>query len=80
MSLEERKSEPTSEPGPPKSNALLSFTKDTGNTDADEPSHAELANDQYPHGLQLIVLAAASIVAVFLIALDQVSKRATPRS
>lgn len=28
--------------------------------------------DQYPHGLKLVLLAGASVVAVFLIALDQV--------
>jgi hypothetical protein len=28
---------------------------------------------QYPHGLKLIILASAALVAVFLIALDQVS-------
>jgi hypothetical protein len=71
--------EATSEPGPPKLIPLRSITKDTGNVDADEPLHAELDNDQYPHGLQLVVLAAASIVAVFLIALDQVSKLVTLR-
>jgi hypothetical protein len=32
-----------------------------------------MADDQYPHGLKLVLLAGASIVAVFLIALDQVS-------
>lgn len=32
----------------------------------------DLEEDQYPHGVKLIVLASASIVAVFLIALDQV--------
>jgi hypothetical protein len=42
-----------------------------------DSSHTEIpqgmANDQYPHGLKLVLLAGASIVAVFLIALDQVS-------
>ncbi|KAF4626230.1 hypothetical protein G7Y89_g11933 [Cudoniella acicularis] len=32
-----------------------------------------MADDQYPHGLKLVLLAGASTVAVFLIALDQVS-------
>ena len=38
-----------------------------------QPSDQALKDDQYPHGLRLIILAGASIVAVFLIALDQVS-------
>ena len=33
----------------------------------------KLGDEQYPHGLKLVLLAGASIVAVFLIALDQVS-------
>jgi hypothetical protein len=35
--------------------------------------HPDIDHDKYPHGLRLIILAGASIVAVFLIALDQVS-------
>jgi hypothetical protein len=42
-----------------------------------DSTHTEIpqgmADDQYPHGLKLVLLAGASIVAVFLIALDQVS-------
>jgi len=34
-----------------------------------------MTDDLYPHGLKLVLLAGASIVAVFLIALDQVSTR-----
>ena len=33
----------------------------------------DVEEDQYPHGLKLIILASAALVAVFLIALDQVS-------
>ena len=33
----------------------------------------DITDDQYPHGWSLIILAGASIVSVFLIALDQVS-------
>jgi hypothetical protein len=33
----------------------------------------DFKEDQYPHGLKLIILASAALVAVFLIALDQVS-------
>ena len=36
-----------------------------------------MTEDQYPHGLKLLLLAGASIVAVFLIALDQVSNSRT---
>jgi hypothetical protein len=79
MSPEKRKSETTSEPGPPNLIPLGSITKDTGDIDAGVSHHAELDNDQYPHGLKLVVLAAAALVAVFLIALDQVSKLVTPR-
>jgi hypothetical protein len=32
-----------------------------------------VTDDQYPHGLKLVLLAGASIIAVFMIALDQVS-------
>ncbi len=32
----------------------------------------DLSDDQYPHGFRLALLAGSSIVAVFLIALDQV--------
>lgn len=30
------------------------------------------SDDQYPHGMKLVILAGASLVAIFLIALDQV--------
>lgn len=33
----------------------------------------DMTADQYPHGLKLILLASASLISVFLIALDQVS-------
>ncbi|KAI1612823.1 putative efflux pump antibiotic resistance protein [Exophiala viscosa] len=36
----------------------------------EKADHA-LADDQYPHGLKLVLLAGASLVAVFMIALDQ---------
>lgn len=37
-----------------------------------EPTQ-HMSDDQYPHGLKLALLAGASLFAVFLIALDQVS-------
>ncbi len=45
---------------------------DSASTRREEPIH-DMPDDQYPHGLKLALLAGASIVAVFLIALDQVS-------
>ena len=41
-------------------------------THLEKPAQSAL-DDQYPHGFRLVVLAGASIIAVFLIALDQVS-------
>lgn len=38
----------------------------------DKDASQTMANDDYPRGLTLVVLAGASIIAVFLIALDQV--------
>jgi len=45
---------------------------DSDNTYPGEPVQG-MTDDQYPHGLKLVLLAGASIVAVFLISLDQVS-------
>ena len=80
MSLDE-KAEVTSEAGAPKSTSTLSITKDkdTGNVDAEKSPNVEVDDDLYPHGLSLVVLASASMVAVFLIALDQVSMLVMPR-
>lgn len=39
-----------------------------------EKSNHKVPDEQYPHGLKLVLLAGSSIVAVFLIALDQVSE------
>jgi MFS transporter, DHA2 family, glioxin efflux transporter len=38
-----------------------------------EKAVQDMDDNQYPHGLKLVVLASASVIAVFLIALDQVS-------
>lgn len=63
-------------------NASLDALKDTADTKREddietsqlkETVRAEVAVDQYPQGLRLVLLAGASAVAVFLIALDQVS-------
>lgn len=46
-----------------------------GDGESAQPEKAaqDMNEDQYPHGLKLVLLAGASIIAVFLIALDQVS-------
>ena len=38
-----------------------------------DSSTPEMSDDDYPHGIKLVLLSAASLVSVFLIALDQVS-------
>ena len=45
--------------------------------DLEKPNH-DMTDDQYPHGIKLVILAGASIIAVFLIALDQVSSKSAP--
>ena len=50
---------------------------DTDGADAEKPIQA-MTEDQYPHGIKLVLLAGASIIAVFLIALDQVSTHEQP--
>lgn len=45
----------------------------TDNTSTEEETiDKSSSDDQYPHGLKLSLLAGASVVSVFLIALDQV--------
>ena len=48
-------------------------------SDSAEPNKPDqhMSDDQYPHGLKFVLLAGASIIAVFLIALDQVSDLST---
>lgn len=51
-----------------------------GHSDSLHPEKLDrgiITDDQYPHGLILVFLAGASLIAVFLIALDQVSTRST---
>lgn len=52
--------------------SALNSPSENGST-LQEKTTQEVPDDQYPHGLKLIILAGASVVAVFLIALDQVS-------
>jgi hypothetical protein len=44
---------------------------DSDSIHSEKPVHG-MSDDKYPHGLNLVLLAGASITAVFLIALDQV--------
>jgi hypothetical protein len=44
-----------------------------GESNTSEKHAQHISEDQYPHGAKLVILAAASMVAVFMIALDQVS-------
>jgi hypothetical protein len=46
-----------------------------GGSDNENPKESiqSMTDDQYPHGLKLALLIGASVIAVFLIALDQVS-------
>lgn len=68
--------EKASEAGGMKNHSTLDApdVKNAGDTDSkpSEQSPQETSKDEYPHGLQLVLLAGASLVAVFLIALDQV--------
>lgn len=45
---------------------------DNNNTASPEKRVEGMTDDQYPHGYKLVLLAGAAIIAVFLIALDQV--------
>ncbi len=45
---------------------------DTRSVHPERPTQ-DMTDDLYPHGLELVLLAGASISAVFLISLDQVS-------
>ena len=52
-------------------------TSDVNNVGDSDSAHPEkpvqgMTDDLYPHGLKLVLVAGASIIAVFLIALDQV--------
>ena len=47
-------------------------SSDIHDAEAEKPVQ-HIPDDQYPRGLKLVLLAGASLVAVFLIALDQVS-------
>lgn len=60
----------------PKSSTLnIPDVNNIGDSDSPHPEKPiqGITEDQYPHGLKLVLLAGASVVAVFMIALDQVS-------
>ncbi|KAH8878705.1 putative efflux pump antibiotic resistance protein [Thozetella sp. PMI_491] len=44
---------------------------DSDGTQLEKPAAQETTEDQYPHGLTLVLLSSACLIAVFLIALDQ---------
>jgi len=50
---------------------------DSDSANPEKPAVGSMTDEQYPHGLTLVILAGASIVAVFLISLDQVSPKPT---
>lgn len=51
--------------------AMASSTEND-TSDTEKPVAAPPSDDEYPQGLKLVVLSSATIIAVFLIALDQV--------
>lgn len=63
----------TDSPKPSTLNTL--DVNNVGESDSETPEKSvqHITDDQYPHGLRLVLLTGASVVAVFLIALDQVS-------
>jgi MFS transporter, DHA2 family, glioxin efflux transporter len=68
-SIEE--ADPQSSPAGALSNPDAKATSDSDEANPEKPAHG-VAEDNYPRGLNFVLLAGASIVAVFLIALDQV--------
>ncbi|ORX94423.1 putative efflux pump antibiotic resistance protein [Clohesyomyces aquaticus] len=48
----------------------VSVAGDSDNENQEKPEQP-MTDDQYPHGIKLVLLAGASVIAVFLIALDQ---------
>lgn len=74
--ITEKTEMPDSSPPEPSDSAKEGKMDNNGNALLEKPNQDKL-DDQYPHGLKLVILAAASISAVFLIALDQVSTLST---
>jgi hypothetical protein len=61
------------QPSTSKSARVPDFTEDKVDLDADQLPNDEPGDNEYPEGLRLILLVSATMIAVFLIALDQVS-------
>ena len=60
--------------------STMNNTLDHSSTASPEKPVEDITEDQYPHGFRLVLLAGATIIAVFLIALDQVSKHSIQSS
>jgi hypothetical protein len=65
---------------PQTSTTITPDIENVGDSDSTEPEKSVQikTKDDYPHGMKLVLLAGASIIAVFLISLDQVSTLDTP--
>jgi len=50
----------------------MASSNENDTSDTEKPIAASSAEEEYPQGLKLVVLSSATIIAVFLIALDQV--------
>lgn len=62
-----------------KNDSKLDVSK-VGDSDSSEPEKPVpvMSEDEYPRGIALVLLSASALVAVFLIALDQVSTSGAP--
>ena len=56
----------------------MASSNENDTSDTEKPIAASSAEEEYPQGLKLVVLSSATIIAVFLIALDQVCVYQTP--
>ncbi|CAO2649651.1 Nn.00g070360.m01.CDS01 [Neocucurbitaria sp. VM-36] len=72
MAVPDRKALSVGENGSSKP-STINDNNDIANSDSEHTGKAteQMNEDQYPHGLKLVLLSGASIIAVFLIALDQ---------
>ncbi|KIW96646.1 uncharacterized protein Z519_02037 [Cladophialophora bantiana CBS 173.52] len=61
----------TESPTPPTLDTFDANHVNDGRSAHREKSVQSISDDQYPHGLKLVLVAGASVIAVFLIALDQ---------
>ena len=70
-SLEKQTAAPTEGDISPSNRSIKSGSGDS--TEASKTEPKDVDQEEYPHGVKLVLLSLASMVAVFLIALDQVS-------